>query len=72
MKLQLAMVMLAGMIGEMVEAGPLPHNFVQNYTMHNHLVAMYPIDHPIWAARMGRMGERELKVCFLSGPGDGY
>jgi hypothetical protein len=59
----LGMIGIGMLGGGGVQAGPLPHAFVQNYTMHTHLMNMYPIEHPIWAARMGRMENRELKVC---------
>jgi hypothetical protein len=57
MKPRLLLLFLAG--AATVAAGPLPHFFVQNYTMHMALLDAYPMDHPIW---MARMGDRELKV----------
>jgi hypothetical protein len=60
MKPRLLLLFLAGTAS--VAAGPLPHFFVQNYTMHMALLDAYPMDHPIW---MARMGDRELKVIHL-------
>ena len=60
MKLRLLALLFAGVVG--VTAGPLPHAFAQNYTQHMALLDAYPMDHPIW---ISRMGERELKVCFV-------
>jgi hypothetical protein len=57
MKPRLLLAFLAG--AATVAAGPLPHFFVQNYTMHMALLDAYPMDHPIW---MARVGDRELKV----------
>jgi len=39
-----------------VAAGPLPHVLAANYTQHMQLLEAYPLDHPVWMARMGQRG----------------